>query len=159
MYLSRPNHWRCIHCLSPIWYSCYYYIKLDWFEGNLYLKLFSTEPMYYPCNPSPCGPNSICREIKQQAVCTCVNGYLGSPPSCRPECIQDLECPPSQACTNKKCINPCTGACGIRSECKVINHKPVCFCPPGHTGSPYALCIMSKKFTFSKYPTHIFLDI
>lgn len=116
------------------------------FKQILYFISSSTEPSHNPCNPSPCGPNSICREINQQAVCSCVSGYLGSPPSCRPECIQDLECPHNRACSNKKCIDPCTGACGIRAECRVINHKPICTCLHGYTGSPHVLCHLSKKF-------------
>lgn len=35
-----------------------------------------------PCVPSPCGPNSICRVIKNQASCSCLRSYHGIPPNC-----------------------------------------------------------------------------
>jgi len=64
-----------------------------------------------PCNPSPCkfqfylldytqlldlfntlisivgGPFSECKEINGVAACSCQTGYIGAPPSCRPECV------------------------------------------------------------------------
>jgi hypothetical protein len=39
-----------------------------------------------PCVPSPCGPNSACREVSNKPVCSCQSGFVGVPPSCRPEC-------------------------------------------------------------------------
>lgn len=63
-----------------------------------------------PCGPpSPCGPNSACRNINDHAVCSCLTGYIGAPPQCRPECVIQSECQPNQACVNKKCIDPCIG--------------------------------------------------
>lgn len=35
------------------------------------------EKQLYPCNPSPCGPNSNCRDNSGQAVCSCQPTYLG----------------------------------------------------------------------------------
>lgn len=93
-----------------------------------------------PCNPSPCGPNSKCREINGQSVCSCIEGYLGIPPTCRPECITSSECLLSQACVNQKCINPCPGTCGIKAHCQVVNHNPICSCPSGYIGDPFTKC-------------------
>ncbi|XP_046391538.1 adhesive plaque matrix protein 2-like [Ischnura elegans] len=93
-----------------------------------------------PCSPSPCGPNSQCREVNGHAVCSCITGYFGSPPSCRPECIVSSECPISKACVNRECIDPCQGACGIGARCDVINHSPICSCRPGQTGDPFKSC-------------------
>lgn len=101
-----------------------------------------------PCSPSPCGPNSQCRPINGQAVCSCVPGYSGSPPSCRPECVVSSDCPRSEACSNLKCANPCIGSCGVRAQCQVINHNPICSCPPGLSGDPFLRCEpISKTLT------------
>lgn len=101
-----------------------------------------------PCNPSPCGPNSRCQQSNGQAVCSCVPGYRGSPPTCRPECAVSLECPLKEACNNQKCINPCLGACGTAAICDVINHNPICTCPPSFTGDPFVRCTIIGKLNF-----------
>ncbi|RZC36333.1 hypothetical protein BDFB_000151 [Asbolus verrucosus] len=90
-----------------------------------------------PCNPSPCGPNSQCRAINGQSVCSCVPGFIGSPPTCRPECVTSAECPLNEACVNQKCIDPCPGTCGLNAKCQVVNHNPICSCPPQYTGDPF----------------------
>lgn len=92
------------------------------------------------CNPSPCGPNSQCRDVNKQAVCSCLPRYVGSPPGCRPECTVSAECPQDKACVNQKCIDPCPGACGTNSDCSVINHNPICACLNGFTGDPFRYC-------------------
>lgn len=92
------------------------------------------------CRPSPCGPNSQCRIVNQQAVCSCVQGYLGAPPSCRPECVVSSDCPRNLACNNQKCIDPCTGTCGLRTQCQVVNHNPICSCLPRYSGDPFTRC-------------------
>lgn len=93
-----------------------------------------------PCHPSPCGPNSQCREVNGQAVCSCLPEYVGSPPGCRPECVVSAECPSTRACINQKCSDPCPGTCGINARCEVINHSPICSCQKGHTGDPFSRC-------------------
>lgn len=100
-----------------------------------------------PCSPSPCGPNSQCREINNQAVCSCIMGYVGSPPSCRPECTINADCYLTEACSNQKCKNPCLGTCGVGAKCQVINHKPICSCPPSMTGDPFVRCHTICEFT------------
>lgn len=104
-----------------------------------------------PCNPSPCGPNSQCREINGQGVCSCVPGYIGSPPSCRPECIVSSECSQDLACTNQKCMNPCLGSCGVGARCTVINHNPICSCPERYTGDPFTRCQPISKQMHNPY--------
>lgn len=101
--------------------------------------LFFLEPLE-PCSPSPCGPNSKCRVVNGQAVCTCLPEYRGIPPSCRPECIVNAECPPHLACINKKCTDPCPNTCGLRAQCITKNHNPICTCPAGFTGDPFTFC-------------------
>lgn len=98
-----------------------------------------------PCQPSPCGENSQCREINKQAVCSCIPGFIGSPPTCRPECVTSSECHLNEACFNQKCINPCPGTCGTGAICQVVNHNPICTCPNRQTGDPFIRCIPISK--------------
>ena len=93
-----------------------------------------------PCQPSPCGPNSQCREVNGQAVCSCLPTYIGSPPGCRPECVVSSECPLDKACVNQKCVDPCPGTCGQNAQCRVNNHSPICSCISGYTGDPFSRC-------------------
>uniref|UniRef100_A0AAR5QG30 EGF-like domain-containing protein n=2 Tax=Dendroctonus ponderosae TaxID=77166 RepID=A0AAR5QG30_DENPD len=100
----------------------------------------STEEPSNPCAPSPCGPNSQCRVVNGQGVCSCLPEYQGAPPSCKPECVVSSECPSNRACHRFKCANPCVGTCGVGARCEVINHNPICSCPTGLTGDPFARC-------------------
>lgn len=94
-----------------------------------------------PCDPSPCGPNSRCLITPQHAAaCSCLPGYRGVPPVCKPECVVSSECPQTQACVNQKCVDPCPGTCGLNGYCLVMNHNPVCSCPPGYIGNPFSSC-------------------
>lgn len=101
----------------------------------------------YPCNPSPCGPNSQCREINNHAVCSCIANYIGAPPLCRPECTTNSDCNQNEACSNQKCKDPCPGTCGIGAKCQVINHSPICNCPSGYTGNAFVHCHPIRKKT------------
>lgn len=101
-----------------------------------------TPPPYInPCVPSPCGPYSECRDVNGQASCACSPNYIGAPPNCRPECINNSDCPSNEACIQKKCQYPCNGVCGIGATCSVINHIPVCTCPDRFNGDPFDKCI------------------
>lgn len=95
-----------------------------------------------PCVPSPCGPNSECRAIGEIPSCSCLTGYLGNPPNCRPECLINAECPSISACIKEKCIDPCPGSCGANALCSVINHTPVCQCLEGFIGDPFTNCVI-----------------
>lgn len=105
------------------------------------------------CNPSPCGPNSHCRSLNGQAVCTCIIGFLGTPPSCRPECVISSDCAQNRACNNQKCIDPCPGSCGVMSQCTVINHNPICSCPETFTGDPFIRCTPQRKNEINRMST------
>lgn len=100
-----------------------------------------TEKPRNPCFPSPCGPNSQCRVNSEQAVCTCLPNYVGSPPGCRPECVVNSECPSNKACIGQKCANPCPGTCGLNAKCLVKNHSPICSCKESFTGDPFTRCL------------------
>lgn len=97
-----------------------------------------------PCIPSPCGPNSQCRVIGEQAVCTCSPNYIGRPPNCRPECVLNAECPSNLACINEKCVDPCPGSCGVNSICNVVKHNPICTCPEGYEGNALTQCVIQE---------------
>lgn len=111
--------------------------------GNAFIHCLPyQEPVYTnPCSPSPCGPNSQCREINGQGVCSCVPRYIGSPPNCRPECVINADCPQNEACQNQKCRDPCPGTCGVGARCSVVNHAPICVCPARQTGDPFVRCV------------------
>jgi len=94
-----------------------------------------------PCDPSPCGPNSRCLLTSDgTATCSCLPGYRGVPPVCQPECVVSSECAQNKACVNMKCIDPCPGTCGSNARCEVLNHNPICSCPPGQSGDPFVVC-------------------
>lgn len=105
-----------------------------------------------PCIPSPCGPNSQCREIGSTAVCSCLPNYIGRAPNCRPECTINSECPANHACINERCKDPCPGSCGLSAYCNVINHSPVCTCANGYQGDPFSGCYpIPSKILFYKF--------
>lgn len=110
------------------------------FRSNVYIEILSAAAPQDPCSPSPCGPNSICRVNSGLAVCSCQTGFIGSPPTCRPECVVSVECPLTQACLNNKCQDPCPGTCGQNARCQVVNHNPICSCAAGNTGDPFRQC-------------------
>lgn len=110
-----------------------------------------------PCIPSPCGPFSQCRVVNSHAVCSCLESYIGSPPSCRPECVISGDCPQNRACIGQKCQDPCPGTCGINAQCQVVNHNPICSCLSGYTGDPFVRCIQQKRETFIFY--YLYLSI
>jgi len=93
-----------------------------------------------PCNPSPCGPNSMCSQRDNNPVCQCIANYIGKAPNCRPECVINADCQPDNSCINNRCVNPCPGVCGINAECRVVAHTISCTCPERHTGNPFAQC-------------------
>lgn len=94
-----------------------------------------------PCNPSPCGPNAICKEKNSAGACTCLSEYFGDPYlGCRPECVTNNDCQLDKACSNNKCVDPCKKACGINAECTVSHHTPICLCVKGYEGNPVVSC-------------------
>lgn len=141
------------------WENYTYFYQLDlYYYDDFFSSFFFTVPIEtHPCSPSPCGPNSQCREINNQAVCSCIVGYLGSPPACRPECTINSDCNPSEACFNQKCRDPCPGTCGVGAKCTVINHNPICSCPVAYTGDPFSRCFPTRE-CFSHSYKHVLKD-
>lgn len=93
-----------------------------------------------PCTPSPCGLNSKCDVVAEQAKCTCLANMVGIPPDCRPECVISSDCSSNLACINQRCTDPCRGSCGLNAECRVVNHAPECSCREGFSGNAFAEC-------------------
>lgn len=83
-------------------------------------------------------------------MCSCLSDYIGTPPTCRPECSIDSDCSPSKACSNQKCRDPCSGTCGENALCHTISHKPHCKCPPGFTGNAFSRCYVQQCKTYIK---------
>ena len=106
------------------------------------MHVLSAEPQVTedPCVPNPCGRYSECTNSQGQARCACTEGYFGSPPNCRPECLLSSDCPPQMACIRQKCSDPCTGICGSNALCRAVNHRSICSCPPDFTGDPFVSC-------------------
>lgn len=97
------------------------------------------------CHPNPCGMNSQCKAVGEHEVCSCLPGFIGSPPNCRPECVVSSECAQNRACIKQKCIDPCISTCGQYARCQVVNHNPICSCSPGYTGDPFVRCVVIPR--------------
>lgn len=116
--------------------------------GNAFItchQMLQEQVIRNPCSPSPCGPNSQCREVNNQAICTCLPSFFGYPPNCRPECTVNSDCSMNMACLNQRCRDPCPGTCGINAECQVINHNAICSCPLHLSGDPFSKCSYPGK--------------
>lgn len=145
------------HCYKIL----FVYFNTYTFESSCIFKYISDVPSVprHPCAPSPCGPNSICKVTNDQAVCTCQAEFIGAPPSCRPECLVSSECNQQQACIRKKCVNPCEGVCGQNTDCKVINHSPICTCRSSYTGDPFSRCYIGMfKVSVWSFILRFFVD-
>lgn len=115
----------------------------------LILKLTDIPPKD-PCEGNNiCGPNSNCKVVQGRPTCSCLTGYIGAPPYCRPECSTSAECSLSEACINQKCKNPCAEEiCGYNAKCNVVNHSPICSCPPKYVGDPFENCTPEREYKF-----------
>lgn len=100
-----------------------------------------------PCVPFPCGVNAICRG----GQCTCPEEYQGNPlVSCRPECIQNSDCPSNKACINQHCSDPCPGTCASNAICETHQHVAMCHCPDGMTGNAFSQCTPVAPIRFTQ---------
>lgn len=128
-----------------------YYIAFNKLHVNIMPSIIAIKEYVNPCKPSPCGPNSQCKEINEQAVCSCLLEYVGAPPACRPECTISSECSADKACVAKKCIDPCPGTCGDQALCRVLNHSPICSCRAGFTGDAFYRCLPIPRKCTSRH--------
>lgn len=168
------NHLPSCHCPPGLAGNAYQYCVTK-VEGKNLLKFIKIEinkiltklslliiqwPLFLdvkptPCSPSPCGPNSECREVNSQAVCSCQADFMGTPPNCRPECTINSECSVVKSCINRKCVDPCIGQCGRNANCRVISHNPICSCQDRFTGDPFTNCVPSKCLQIRYFPNFI----
>jgi len=98
-----------------------------------------------PCDPSPCGPYTICTVNSiGNPICRCEEGLVPKPDTitgCGPECVRDPDCESGYVCENQRCIekpDPCDPSpCGPRTTCMVNNFgNPICRCEPGLVPKP-----------------------
>ena len=71
-------------------------------------------------------------------------------------CKSDTECPITQACINRECVDPCPlERCGINAICSPKNHRAVCTCPSGYRPDPdpYTRCKQYECLTDPDCPT------
>ena len=107
-----------------------------------------------PCADNFCGPFSNHRVVGKSCECSCLRGYFGNAPNCRPECVVSSECSQDKACLNQKCTDPCPGRCGVNSRCNVISHHPICSCPPNYEGDPFVNCRKKPEIIVPPRPAH-----
>ena len=67
-------------------------------DGGAFCRGSSDEKARCNMDNERCGPHSVCSVEDNKAVCHCQQGFLGSPPNCRPECTQNSDCPSHKAC-------------------------------------------------------------
>ncbi len=98
-----------------------------------------------PCQPSPCGPNTMCMENSLgNPICRCVAGYIPMPDTitgCQRECERDPDCSSGFICQDYRCVerpDPCDPSpCGPNTECMVTgNGNPICRCLPTYIPQP-----------------------
>ena len=115
--------------------------QISCFHMNLFVATSRPVEVIQPCNPSPCGRNADCTELRGAASCRCIRDYIGNPYiECKPECVVNAECPRDKACLNQHCRDPCPGVCGAHATCSVANHAPQCRCDPGYEGDAFVAC-------------------
>lgn len=95
-----------------------------------------------PCSSLTCPVEKICEVINHRPVCLCTK-------DCNPSltiCLRDNGCPPQQACSNFRCVDPCLNTtCPQDAPCFVEDHKPVCkFCPAGFSSDQKYGCLKGK---------------
>ena len=107
-----------------------------------------------PCDPSPCGPGTMCMANKLgNPICRCLAGLVPKPDTitgCGPECTVDPDCNTGYICQNQKCVerpDPCNpNPCGPNAICmpQGLTGQFTCKCPPGFIGDARTSCIKVK---------------
>ena len=128
--------------------DCFVFRQEIYFFFSVTTERATTPRPTNPCQPDPCGKYAQCRERGGVAACSCLPGYIGTPPNCRPECLIHSECRSNLACIDEKCRDPCPGACAANADCTVIKHNAVCQCRNGYEGDPFSGC---RRVTTSEY--------
>ena len=119
-----------------------------------------------PCDPSPCGPGTMCMANKLgNPICRCLAGLVPKPDTitgCGPECTIDPDCKTGYICQNQKCVeapDPCDpNPCGPGAECTPNGISGfTCKCPSGSFGDPRQKCTKVSIF-FLKIIFHNFCN-
>lgn len=104
-----------------------------------------------PCKQkNACGENALCSVQDHMKICLCPDGFQGDAnKQCTPyECKKDEECESMKKCgTDGFCRNPCLeqGMCGTNAQCRVVDRKALCTCPPGFVGNSQIACELGKS--------------
>lgn len=72
-------------------------------------------------------------------------------------CRANNDCPPSQTCVNRNCIEPCAQIqCGRNANCRSdYNHHARCYCLDGFRGNPLISCERPECTTNQDCPFHL----
>lgn len=152
------SSWQINNTLRVLFFICLRYLIINCnllnycYYISFLVPVFESSIVRDPCQPSPCGPNSVCRNLNGIPSCSCQPNFEGSPPNCRPECTINEDCSSNLACINQKCRDPCPGSCGVNAECQVIKHLSICTCLNGFTGNAFTQCTpVPNKGKFEGY--------
>lgn len=63
-------------------------------------------------------------------------------PEDEPGCRSNDDCPLSDTCLNRRCVNPCVASspCAHNADCVSVNHRAQCRCPAPLVGDPLVNC-------------------
>jgi len=97
-----------------------------------------------PCNPTPCGPNTFCTNVRGNPICKCQSGFIPKPDTitgCDRECYSNPDCQQGYVCQSFRCVerpDPCNPSpCGPNTKCMQNNlGNPICRCLPGFIPMP-----------------------
>jgi hypothetical protein len=81
--------------------------------------------------------------LDHRSICTCNEGLTGNAFIACHEigCRSDNDCPLSEACINKDCVNQCSHiTCGQNAFCETEYHRAGCHCIRGYHGNPLVRC-------------------
>lgn len=78
---------------------------------------------------------------------------LRAAPTEEPGCRSNDDCPLSDTCLNRRCVNPCVASspCARNADCLPVNHRAQCRCPAPLVGDPLVNCY-AREYT-SPHPT------
>jgi len=106
-----------------------------------------------PCDPSPCGPGTMCMANKfGNPICRCLGKLVPKPDTitgCGPECTRDPDCESGYVCDDQVCVeapDPCDpNPCGPGAECTPNGAGGfTCSCPPGSFGNARVKCTQGE---------------